>query len=212
VKTKKVTNVLKDARSKTIEAAVQADNEERLRDKLEWQRRRQFLDQMIDDFKVGGMRSTPPKCVFVSFCATDDGQLLFGILKEKLEQKGFEVVTGFKTHEGDEGNVIKRVLGQLRRSSVYLGLLTKEMQVRGQDKKEYWAPSVWTTEEKGMAIALGKPFVLMVEQEILEDFWRKTAPEKAHIIFVRRDFTEMADLAVEEVKARYEELVIAAIS
>src|SRR5205085_10645014 len=121
------------------------------------------------------------------------GARIFTFMQNSLKRAGFEVVTGFQQHLGDNDNILTRVRSQLTRSDVYLGILTKEVEVRVADAQVRWAPSVWTMEEKGMALALQKPFVLMVEEGIHEDFWRKTTPGSVHQIFNDNTYMEVAE-------------------
>jgi len=59
-----------------------------------------------------------------------------------------------------------------------------------------------------MALALAKPFTLLVQQGIHKDYWYKTAPEKVHLKFTEDTFDQKADEIVETIFERYEELVI----
>ena len=130
-------------------------------------------------------------------------------IKSTLEKAGFEVVDGFKKADGDEGNVLNRVLSQLRASTVYVGLLTKDIEIR-DDTGHRWSPGVWVMEEKGMALGMGKPFVLVVHKDIHEDFWRKTAPHRIHVFFDDSDAYKHTREIVEAVQEHYQRVVLGA--
>lgn len=203
---KSIETVIKLARSKVIQNATAAERKFDMATKIDWQNRRIFLDGLLRDFRKQNMGRVPSKSVFISY-SVKSGSLHFGVIRNKLRDLGFEVLTGFQKSPGDKGNVLARILGQLQRSTMYLGLLTKEMRVMAQGGEE-WSPSVWTMEEKGMALALGKPFILLVEKGIHTDYWLKTAPDKVHVEFTAESFTQKSEEIVDTILDRYQELVI----
>lgn len=200
---KNITHIIKQTRSKVIDRARASAEASDVKSKIEWQNRRQFLDDLYLQFQEKEQATPLLPRVFISY-SFSTGVIHYEHLKRQLEQAGFEVVTGFDPAEGDKGGVLTRVLGQIRKSTLYLAILTKEMKV-STPSGDRWAPSVWTVEEKGMALALGKPFVLMVEEGIHEDYWRKTTPEKVHMQFNQQNFYDKADDTVEALKNRYHE-------
>lgn len=204
---KTIESVIKQVRSKVIQHATAAERRFDIQAKIDWQHRRVFLDGLLREFRKQRMGRAPGKSVFISY-SVNSGFEYFESIKEKLRDIGFEVLTGFGKSPGDKGNVLARVLGQLQRSTIYLGLLTKEMRVTGPHGEEQWSPGVWTMEEKGMALALAKPFALLVQKGIHTDYWLKTAPEKVHLEFTEDTFDQMAAEIVETIFERYEELVV----
>jgi hypothetical protein len=204
---KPIESIIKQARSRLILGATAAEHTGDLVAKIDWQNRRAFLDNLLKEFRELKSGPVPGKSVFISY-SLNSGRVYFDVLSEKLRSAGFEVVTGFQKAPGDRGGVLSRILGQLRRSTVYLGLLTKEMRVKGPRRTEQWSPSVWTMEEKGMALALGKPFVLLVQDGIHTDYWLKTAPDKVHLTFNEETFGIRAKEVVEVITERHEELVL----
>ena len=62
-----------------------------------------------------------------------------------------------------------------------------------------------------MALALKKPFVLMIEEGMHKDYWQKTAPHKVHYIFSKKNFKQKAEQAIESVIAKYEEVAMRAL-
>ena len=83
-------------------------------------------------------------------------------------------------------------------------VLTKDMQIN-ESTGTVWAPSVWTIEEKGMALALEKPYVLMIQEGIFAHYWEKTAINSVHEVFDDSNFLDKADNAVIELDDRYAE-------
>lgn len=204
---KSIIRIIKDARAKVIEHAKESSEAYDIRSKIEWQNRRYFLDDLSIQFLERETGMPLPKIVFISY-SYSTALIYYRHLEEILKQAGFNVITGFNPSEGDKGGVLTRVLTQIKRCSVYLGILTKEMKVSTQNGEVRWAPSVWTIEEKGMALAFGKPFVLMVEEGIHEDYWRKTTPERVHELFNQQNFYGKALDVVEAIKSRYQEALI----
>lgn len=200
-----VESVILQARSKILERVSVADQAGDPMARRDCQRRLTFLDSLLRE--VGGRNSdrVPDRTVFVSY-SLQLGTPYFEVLKGLLEAAGFEVVTGFQKADGDKGFVLARVLLQLKRSTIYVGLLTKEMPVLGPKGEEHWSPSVWTMEEKGMALVLGKPFILLVEEGIHDDYWKKTAGERVQFKFSKRNAKKMIREVVDAVKDRYREL------
>ena len=208
--TRNITSLLKAEQEQCIDEALAADHSNDINGKITWQIKRSYLNSYLIDFRSRRTEKIPGKTVFISY-SSNTGEIFFKYIRNRLMEEGFEVLTGFDKAEEDQDNVLKRVLTQLKRSSIYFGLLTKEMEVIIDKNKSLWSPSVWVMEEKGMALALGKPFVLMVEHGIHGDFWQKTAPLKVHYLFNQASFFDNAQIAIEAIKNRYEEVAIAAL-
>jgi hypothetical protein len=204
---KSIESVINQAKSHVIQQATAAETFGDLRSKIDYQNRRAFLDNLLREFREQKSGNAPSKSVFISY-SVNSGSVFFEKLRSRLEGAGFEVVTGFQKAAGDRGSVLARILRQLRRSTLYLGLLTKEMRVKGPGGRDQWSPSVWTMEEKGMALALRKPFVLLVQEGIHKDYWLKTAPDKVHITFAENDFEDKANEIVETIHDRYDEVIM----
>lgn len=146
--------------------------------------------------KRAGRGGLKPR-VFISYSKGVGAGYAAYVKKLLAEQHKCESITGFDKQPGDETEVLKRVLAGMAEASLYLGILTREYQIR-QDGRETWAPGVWTVEEKGMALALRIPLVLLVDEEIDEDFWLKTTPGRVHFRFSAANFHEIAETAVSE--------------
>jgi hypothetical protein len=186
-----------------INEAVSAKDRGDPQAKVAWETRSSFIERLTSEFSELSDDESD-KIAFVSY-SVNSGVQYFKYLEAQMKQRGFEVTTGFNPHPGDNDNILKRIRSQMNRSTVYIGLLTKEMQVRTTGENWLWSPSVWTMEEKGMALALQKPFVLMVEDGIHADFWRKTTPERVHHIFDSANYMEVTRKAVDAAEERYYE-------
>jgi len=199
----RIAKLLRDTRNAVVVEATAAGKRGDLGSKVAWEVKRAFLERLIQEFK-NATGDGEGQAVFVSY-SVNSGAKIFTYVREAMKRANLEVVTGFQEHAGDNDNILTRVRSQLSRSDVYLGILTKEVEVRTPDKQIRWAPSVWTMEEKGMALALQKPFVLMVEEGIHEDFWRKTTPGSVHQIFNDHNFTEVAETVLRAIGDRLEQ-------
>jgi hypothetical protein len=201
--------LLKDAKSKVITNATIAKTHNDMSGKIKWESRRIYIEKQLAKFE--GLRNNTmiPKTVFISY-SKKSGIKYFSLVKKLLEEKGFEVMDGFrKPGERNESNVLKRVIQRIKNSSVYLGILTKDIKsIDPVTKTNMWSPSVWTMEEKGMAIGLEKPFVLAIHNQIHESYWSKTSGSKQHIIFnSQTDFmSSEAFNIVDEVIDQFEEV------
>ncbi len=145
--------------------------------------------------------------VFISY-SKRRGSLYFENVKEIAENFGFQVVTGFDRQQGE--NVLKEVIQSINGASVFLSILTPDYQIKSVDDygEMKTAPSVWLIEEKGMALALGKPFRLLVHETVHQDFWLRTTPGVLHTQFSDENFKDKASEAIEALEIRYDELLL----
>lgn len=206
IKTKSISSTLRDARNKVISLATEAATEGNTALKIEWQRRRAFLDSQILEFKNMQEGFRPKQSVFVSYNVKNT--VVFNIIEQRLRDATFEVHTGFQKSDGDRGNVLERVRAQLDKSTLFLGIFSKDAQVLDPDGEHQWAPSVWSVEEKGMALALGKPFVLMVEEGVSEKYWSKTTPHKVHYMYNNNNVLSVIDTVIDVMKDRYSDVLL----
>jgi CheY-like chemotaxis protein len=77
-----------------------------------------------------------------------------------LKQNGFEVVTG----QSGNSYISKAVLDRIRECEFFLCLMTRHEEKAGGD----YTTSPWLLEEKGAAVAFGKPLVLMIEEGVTD--------------------------------------------
>jgi hypothetical protein len=168
-------------------------------DPMQWRMRRAYLDSVLATADEPRTR----KNVFVSY-STNNGKF-FREVKQNLAGAGLEVLTGFDVVP-DATKVLDTVLSRLTRSSIYVGILTPDTYLESSDQHRVAAPGVWIMVELGMALALRKPFVLMIHKHIHRDFWRKVASEQQHLMFADRDYKEAAKGVVAKVLALRENL------
>jgi len=181
-----ISRALADAREKVEAALTGAASPDETR---RWQRCRNYLDTI----------SVREPRAFVSYHKTD-GAAYYETLKAAFEKRKFEAVSGFDVIPG-EVIVADKVLHRLRTSAVYVGILTPDVPTadgRG-------APSIWTLEERGMAIALKKPFVLMVHHKVHSSFV-STSRGYLHHRFTEQDFAQKVQETLNDVIRLYTDL------
>lgn len=140
-----------------IEAASAAGDEKKAR---ELRARRAYIDSLDADAPVAGVCR-----VFVSY---DDAQKkYFDTLVAELKAANLVVRTGFDEDAGAE-RVTDTVLASLKACSVYVGILTPDLRTKRALRAS--VPSPWTIVEQGMAIALGKRYVMMVHRNVDREF------------------------------------------
>jgi hypothetical protein len=130
-----------------------------------------------------------PNTVFVSHRFAEE-EYVTGLCK-LLRQHGFEPVTGKSANT----YVSKAVLDRIRESEFFLCLMTPD-----QPKEDgTFTTSAWLLEEKGAALAFGKPLVLMVDHDVsdyggLQGDWQR-------IGFGPKGFMNAAFEAVDQLKS-----------
>ena len=173
---------LERARQATIKEASSATKQKRYSDKTKWEVKRDFLTDLINEFKKFDDSHIQTDTVFISF--SHDKLPYFDLLKDKLKEQGIIAINGFEDSQDNRDTVTKNVLSQIKSSSMYVGIMSKELTITNcDDEGNCYMPSIWTMEEKGMAFGLKKPFLLVIEKGVHKDFWRKTAPMERHIFF-----------------------------
>lgn len=178
--------------------------------KREWTDKVAFLDAQIRQFQVLADGGPVPPRIFISY-SKQNGTRYFVHVKKLLTEFGYEVVTGFDDAKEGQGQVLKNVLEQLKRSTVYLGILTKDVKIETPGAPR-WSPAVWVMEEKGMALGLEKAFVLLVDEDMDPDSWQKTSPQRIHIFFKDKNFLERLEQVVRAVDERYQEVSYSALT
>jgi hypothetical protein len=136
-----------------IEQLERTGDEEKARD---FRSRRRYLDALGDTLPMAASRR-----VFVSYHAGQ--KKYFEAVKEELQTSRFEVITGFDPDER-ANMVTETVLFKIRKCAVYVGILTPDLR-RGLFMRAS-VPSPWTLVEQGMAIALGKRYVMMTHKDV----------------------------------------------
>lgn len=141
--------------------------------------------------------------VFISFSKT--GKNYFRKASELCKARGFIVNTGFDDQSADY--VLKVIKNKIKESTLFLSIMTPEHKFDSSEEGNFYAPSIWLSEEKGMALALEKPFRLLVHARIKHEFWKKTTPSNLHSIFDDAEFEEKLSEAVDALERRYQEIL-----
>jgi hypothetical protein len=177
--------------------------------KIQAEMRLKFINELalIDR---GRTRLIERPSVFISY-SRNTGVRYFEKACEACERVGFMVKTGFD--ETGKGNVLGAVLGSIKESTVYLGIFTPEYTIMDSTNPtvKQAAPSVWLLAEEGIAIGLGKPFRLLVDDGIHKDFWWKVMPEKVQTIFNGANYQQKLEEAVLALVRRYQEKLALAV-
>jgi hypothetical protein len=152
-------------------------------------------------------RPSPEPSIFISYSSTT-GTSYFKVAREIAESHGFQVGTGFDLPI--EETTLRAVRTTIQQATLFLSIMTPEYNVRLPEENgtPRTGPSIWVVEEKGMALALNKPFRLLVDESVHVDFWKKTTPESLHGIFNGTNFAEKAEQAILALQHRYRELLI----
>lgn len=197
--------LLQVAQRKAIERALKLKSINQFTEMVKWDAKAGYISKQLKKFESIKHRGLNiPQDVFISYSVTT-GSYYYEQLEALLKRRRFNVLNGFQKTEEDMGNILERVLMQLQKCTVFLSVLTKEHKIQSGGNDIKWSPSIWTVEEKGMALAMHKPIVIMIEDGVHEDFWKKTMPHKVHTFFNKRDFSKKSDEVVEAVIDRYNE-------
>ena|SRR6202521_4292175 len=112
-------------------------------------------------------------------------------LTRLLQQSAFEVVTG----QAANTYISKAIIERIRECDYFLCLMTRE--ARKCDGT--YTTSAWLLEEKGVALAAGKPIVLMVEEGVTDFGGLQGDWQRLH--FGNKGFLTAALQAVEQLKS-----------
>jgi hypothetical protein len=151
----------------------------------------------------------PELSVFISF--SESGKRLGEQAVQVCKTLGITAKTGFDDEVQARQNVLSAVKETINSCSLFLGIWTPEYQLidNSNPPRARAAPSVWMLEEKGMAQAFNKPFRLLVEETIHNDFWLKTTPDKLQHSFDKSNFESKLRRAIEALVRRYHERHVA---
>ncbi len=170
-------------------------------------RRVRYLSDRIDDLAIAA--SIRRISVFVSYSidAHDKCLLVERIAREEFS---FEVITGFQELPGGRSNTLGEVKRRIASATGFLGIMTPDFQMpidmnSGGDR---WCPSIWVAEEKGMALGMEKPFHLLVDERVHQNFFLKTSPEQIHSRFNDESFELMARRALERLEQKFNDYLL----
>jgi HSP90 family molecular chaperone len=105
-----------------------------------------------------------PRSVFLSYSFDDNSERLAGQLRGLLEARELTVQDG---HVDETGSLSSQVIDRIRRSGAFIGLVTP----RATGSAE--SVSGWVLEEKGAALALGKPTLLIGHDSVPSESFRR---------------------------------------
>ena len=130
-----------------------------------------------------------PNSVFLSYRFADK-EMIEGLV-ELLEEQGFTVLTG----RDAPTYISQAILDRIQVAEFFLCVMTAHRELAD----ESFTTSPWLLEEKGAALAFGKPVVLMVGEKVeeyggLEGDWQR-------IPFTEKGFTRSALKAIKQLKA-----------
>ena len=201
----KIITQLRKAKKKTIQMSEMASKKNEIFSKNDWEKKTQYLSKRIEYFTQRKEGVYFSRRVFISY-SKSSGSPYYYLLETALQKEGFEVLNGFQTNRNNDGTVLKNVLNQIKISTIYVGILTREQKLDISDEDgNCFTPSIWTMEEKGMALGLGKPFVLLIQYGIHKHYWTKTSPNKIHAFFNDfDDFKFKLEEIVETICQRYD--------
>jgi hypothetical protein len=197
---------IKSKRKQLVTAAVRAHRGHEQSDKAQAQLRIRYLDRLLEQLERDELLASTPQ-LFVSF-SREHGEGYAEKVRALAPSFGFEHVTGFDDRRAP--NVLSAVRTSIDRSSVFLAIMTPETAMSTRPTgagsvREVFAPSVWVVEEKGMALALNKPFRMLVHEAVAEEFWQRTTPDNLHHRFNEQTFDERAREALGSLERLHEE-------
>jgi hypothetical protein len=149
-----------------------------------------LLDAVGDNLARLASPSTEsnPKTVFLSYRFAEE-EYVEGLTK-LLVAGGFEVLTG----KSSNTYVSRVIIERIRQAPLFLSLMT-----RADEKADgTFTTSAWLLEEKGVALAFGKPLVLMIEEGVVDFGGLQGDWQRIH--FGAKGFLNAALEAVEQLR------------
>ena len=150
---------------------------------------KKFTNQLsVNVKKSSGNKVSKNKIiVFLSFSFNEkDKDLVSGFI-DLLTIHNFQVVTGEKN---PIGSLSKSIVGKIRSATIFVVVMTK----RDRKENKKFTTSSWLLEEKGVAIALDKPCLMLVEDEIDEKEIGGIQGDDQRLSFSRNNFaSKVAD-------------------
>lgn len=128
--------------------------------------------------------------VFVSYSSVQ--KKYFKAIRSELQAVHMDVLTGFDP-DPNAVDVTDTIRASVNKCAVYVGILTPDM--------EPAVPSQWILIEEGMAIALRKPYVLMIHEKVLKDSWSRVDATRQNYPFTDRNYKKVAKRVCERVQA-----------
>jgi hypothetical protein len=111
---------------------------------------------------VKAIRTVELRSAFVGHSFSEDDQWLIVDFKSLLTKLGLICDSGERPATK---SVSEKVKERVRASDIFVGIFTRRERIEG---REEWTTSPWVIEEKAMAIELGKPLLLFIEEGVKE--------------------------------------------
>lgn len=144
---------------------------------------KKFINQLSVSLRKSSGNNIPQNkiVVFLSYSFNEkDKDLVSGFI-DLLNSHNFQVVTGEKN---SIGSLSKSIIGKIRHSSIFVVVMTK----RDRKENNKFTTSSWLLEEKGVAVALDKPCLMLVEDEIDEKEIGGIQGDDQRLSFSRNNF------------------------
>lgn len=164
--------------------------------------RRRYLSEL----QLRATSPLPEPSVFISFASASGLQHKERAVKA-FQDQGFLVRTGWDPEVQEQDDKLKAIKAHIRKSAVFLGILTKEY-VLGGKQDGRGVPGVWVLEETGIAGAYEMPMRLLIDQDIHEDFFVKVRGDKLQNVFSSANYETELKKAVDALVRRYNERMV----
>jgi hypothetical protein len=151
---------------------------------------------MVEQYSKKESIAVKENSVFLSFSYRETDKELAAGVKLLLTTYGFTVITG---ENNDIGSLSQSILTKIKQSQKILVLMTR----RDQKNNNLFTTSSWLLEEKGAAIALGKPCLMMVESDVDVAEIGGMQGDDARIHFNRDNFTSKVAEAIRMLSGHY---------
>lgn len=159
---------------------------------------KKFINQLsVSIRKSSGNNVSQNKIiVFLSYSFNEkDRDLLSGFI-DLLNSHNFQVVTGEKNKIG---SLSRSIIGKIRNSSFFVVVMTK----RDRKENNKFTTSSWLLEEKGVAIALDKPCLMLVEDEIDKEEIGGMQGDDQRLSFSRNNFVSKVAEAIRMIQEHF---------
>jgi len=164
------------------ELAVENYNTYNIRDRnqaYKWELRKNYIYDQIINFKTELHGKIPSKRIFISYRNKERAKKFYTLLKNGLDIAGFITCTGFGIKE-NQYRLVESIRSEIQSSSIFIAIFTCENDIIIDDKMAK-APSIWTIEEKGMALGMKIPILILYDKEIHKKFYTQTTGNVVHL-------------------------------
>ena len=158
-------------------------------------RTKKFINQISVSIKKSGNSGIAKNkiTVFLSYSFNErDKDLVSGFI-DLLNTSNFQVETGEKN---PIGSLSKSIIAKIKNSTVFVVVMTR----RDLKENNKYTTSSWLLEEKGVAIALGKPCLMLVEDEIDDSEIGGIQGDDQRLCFSRNNFVSKVAEAMRMIK------------